>query len=141
MASARQSGPGSTQATEGTRERVRVDEWSATTRFCVDLLQRDGQVLVHLAGELDLATATRAELAVRLALARSCGRLVLDLSELRFCDSSGLRALLHMQDDATAEGRDFVVHRPSPAVRRVLELTGLDQRIIVTADAADPPAT
>ncbi len=71
--------------------------------------------LLIVRGDLDLATAPELSAAVERA-GRSDGKLALDLSEVRFIDSSGLRALLEIE---TAPA----VVSPSPAVRDLLALT------------------
>jgi anti-anti-sigma factor len=76
---------------------------------------------LHVEGELDCATAPRLELRLR-ALAGLGHPVSLDLGEVTFMDSSGLRLLLDTHRQALREGREFEVRRPSPAVRRVIEL-------------------
>lgn len=85
-------------------------------------LQDDPPALL-VRGEIDAAGAP----ALRAALAElrevvGGDAVVLDLSEVTFMDSSGLAALV----DASSGGRRVEVRRPSPIVRRVIEMTGLD---------------
>lgn len=84
----------------------------------------DGTVLA-LAGELDIASAPILEKAVdELDPVDASPRLVLDLSEVTFMDSTGLRALLVARQQAGESGRDLVL-RPGPRqVQRVFELSG-----------------
>jgi anti-anti-sigma factor len=78
---------------------------------------------LRLAGELDLNDADA--LAGRLAVeGEGPGDLTLDVSQLTFIDSTGLRALLRAADSLAGRG-NLVLRSPSPAVRRVLELMGL----------------
>jgi anti-anti-sigma factor len=51
---------------------------------------------------------------------------VLDLAEVTFMDSTGLTALMDARTESDRDGWDFSVRRPSAAVRRVVELAGLD---------------
>jgi anti-anti-sigma factor len=51
---------------------------------------------------------------------------VIDLTELTFMDSSGLRAIHAARRLAIKNGGTLVVSRPQPAVHRMLQLTGLD---------------
>jgi anti-sigma B factor antagonist len=51
---------------------------------------------------------------------------VLDLAAVTFMDSTGLSALMDAQADSARNGWDFSVRRPSDAVRRVVELAGLE---------------
>ncbi len=84
----------------------------------------EGTVLA-LAGELDIASAPTFEQAVaELEPVEDSPRLVLDLSELTFMDSTGLRALLVARQEAGESGRELVL-RPGPRqVQRVFELSG-----------------
>ena len=76
-----------------------------------------------LRGELDLATAGRL-LEIAMTLPRGCD-VRLDVSELHFADSSGIRAMLKVVD-SIGPGTLILV-RPTRSVRRVLELLGIDQ--------------
>ncbi len=51
--------------------------------------------------------------------------LVIDLSGVSFIDSSGISELLRIQKAAQADNRSLRIKDPSPAVHRVLEITGL----------------
>ena len=51
----------------------------------------------------------------------------LDLSGLTFMDSTGARAIMHAHNRAASLGSRVVILSPTPAVRRVLELMGLDR--------------
>jgi anti-anti-sigma factor len=93
---------------------------------------------LSVAGELDLATAD--ELAARLEKeGRGEGDLTLDLAELSFVDSTGIRALIRAADGMAGRGR-LILRDPSPAVRRVLELMGLSHSSagLVVEDAGEP---
>jgi anti-anti-sigma factor len=86
---------------------------------------RDTLVLV---GELDLATAPELEVrAARVAAAED--PLVLDLRELLFIDSTGLRAILKARELCVASGCEFFLVPGPPAVQRLFELTGLLDRL------------
>jgi anti-anti-sigma factor len=47
----------------------------------------------------------------------------MDLGRLTFCDSTGLRGLVHLRSAQTQAGRTFRIVRVHPRVLRVLELT------------------
>jgi len=79
--------------------------------------------VLAVTGELDMSNADTVKAAVAASNAESAGRLVFELSGLRFIDSAGIAALLE-----AAERIDTVVVRsPAPAVRRVIEITGLSE--------------
>jgi anti-anti-sigma factor len=52
---------------------------------------------------------------------------VLDLAEVTFIDSTGLSAVMEAWAESDRNGWEFSLSRPSAAVRRVIELAGLDR--------------
>jgi anti-sigma B factor antagonist/stage II sporulation protein AA (anti-sigma F factor antagonist) len=96
----------------------------------------DGKGL-RLAGELDLATAPRLTEAL-FDFASSEADVHLDLAELSFLDSSGLRAILLLAR-SRADDRSVVLIKPSPAIMRTFEIVGIDQhpRIEIRHPSAD----
>jgi anti-sigma B factor antagonist len=75
----------------------------------------------RLRGELDMATAGDLSELLKTAVERT-DPLVLDLSEVSFMDSSGLRALLEGAG-LPKESGPLVILDPSPQVRRVLDIS------------------
>jgi anti-sigma B factor antagonist len=61
--------------------------------------------------------------------------LVLDLSKVTFIDSAGLARVLGAHRRAKRDKRRFVVVEGTSAVRRLIALTALDQRLELAADA------
>jgi anti-anti-sigma factor len=92
-----------------------------------------------LAGELDLSTA--ASLCVRLDAARRAprSRVLIDLTDLEFCDSSGLRALLHAAREIVASaGRlALVLESGDGPVGRLLAVCGLEEHLPVHRSHSD----
>jgi anti-sigma B factor antagonist len=86
-----------------------------------------GVHVVDVHGELDLATAPR--LAARLDRLRRPGplRVLVDLTGLEFCDSTGLRALLGAAAEVRAAGGRLAISVADGPVLRLLELTGADE--------------
>jgi anti-anti-sigma factor len=89
-----------------------------------------------LQGRLDTATAPAIEGELLQHLNGS--HLVLDMSEVGFVSSAGLRVLLKAAKAAKSSGNGFVLCGLQPAVREVYEISGFDRIIIVhpTRDAA-----
>lgn len=83
-----------------------------------------GEDELALVGELDVAGAERFDRAVAALPARH--QVVLDLSELTFIDSTGLRSLLTAARDL--DERMLVLTRPTPRVLEVLEIAGVLRR-------------
>lgn len=93
----------------------------------------DGHVILALAGELDMASAPTLEGALQDdALARG-EALILDLEELGFIDSTGLRAVLQARQLCRDRGQQFAVTPGSQQVQRVLTITGLAEHLPVVA--------
>ncbi|GII04755.1 STAS domain-containing protein [Planobispora takensis] len=91
-------------------------------------------VVVAVEGELDLFTAPFLRDEVREAIELDGSRLVLDLTELSFMDSSGLSVLIEAWRLATSGGGGVCLAAPQAPVARILRTTGLDRRIKVHPD-------
>ncbi len=90
----------------------------------VSTRERDGQVVVALRGELDVAEA--AQVAASLAVVAASGRTVIaDLAGLEFIDSSGLAALVSARRHARRAGCDLLLAAPQQQVLRMLAITRL----------------
>jgi anti-anti-sigma factor len=82
-------------------------------------------VRVALAGELDLATVAEAEEAIARARRDTPGPLRLDLSEVTFLDSSGLRMVMELDAACRADGCRFSIAPGPRSVQRVFEVAGV----------------
>jgi anti-sigma B factor antagonist len=94
--------------------------------------------VISTSRELDLAAAV--ELCALVDAARRAGhkRLLLDLTRLEFCDSSGLRALIGAAEEVRASAGRMVVVRPvDGAVRRLFALTGADELLPLRSSVDD----
>jgi anti-sigma B factor antagonist len=105
--------------------------------LAIDERDTDGVHVLALVGDLDLTAAPY--LASRLDAARSDGvrRILVDLSDLRFCDSSGLRALVGAARELRIAGGRLTVACPGAGpVARLLDLTGTREALNVYEDVA-----
>ena len=95
-------------------------ELNVSTRF------HDDHTIVTISGEIDLYTAPRlhSELAAVLADGMPA-RVVIDMSGVEFCDSTGMNVLLSAAP-GTRAGRRARDRLPQAAVRKILQVTGLD---------------
>jgi anti-anti-sigma factor len=84
----------------------------------------DGIVCLALHGELDLASAPALESSLLEVEQQAPGRLVIDLGDLQFIDSTGLRLLLQANSRAQQRGSALVLRRGNAAVQRVFDVTG-----------------
>jgi anti-sigma B factor antagonist len=81
--------------------------------------------VIRPAGELDMATASELDQRILSAMRdRRTGHVVVDLDEVEFMDSAGLRMLLTASAVARTNGNRLLLRRPQRAVQRLLEVTG-----------------
>jgi len=99
--------------------------------FCADVSVADGCVVVRLQGELDMATTPALSRALDAALDGRPHALALDLSELTFIDSTGIRVLITGSRRAGGQGCSFVLRAPRRTVLKALRLTGVDRLMVV----------
>jgi anti-sigma B factor antagonist len=89
----------------------------------------DGMHAVNVSGELDQSTAPELRTALSEVLGGESGGVLVDLSDCAFIDSTGLSLLVETKRQLADESRRFGVCCPDPDVRRLLELTGIDQAV------------
>jgi anti-sigma B factor antagonist len=109
----------------------------------VETEERAGELRIVLSGELDVSTAPAVE--GRLLEIEDADdpppHVVIDLRALRFIDSTGLSLLVNTHKRARAAGRGLtIVAGPGPA-RRILETTGLLDRLDVVQEQGDERPT
>ncbi|MDR6978889.1 stage II sporulation protein AA (anti-sigma F factor antagonist) [Streptomyces sp. 3330] len=95
-------------------------------------LPREDVALVTVEGHLDLDTAT--DLQAHLANQLHHGRrhFLIDLSAVPFMDSSGMNIILRVYQEARSLPGSVHVIDPTPAVRRVLDLTGVSLTVPIS---------
>jgi anti-anti-sigma factor len=118
-----------------------VDPGGAEATVRVLLEERtQGRYVISLDGDLDIATApVLAETVNRLMAGTTVGQLLVDLAEVRFLDSSGVRALLQARKAAEERGVTFMVSRPGEFVTEVLRMAAVDHLLGVDSPAVTPP--
>jgi len=99
----------------------------------------DGYVTLLVSGEIDLHTAPSLRDAALAALRQHGATLRIDLCEVPFMDSTGLEVLLATRRRAELEGGSLTLLGPTPAVRRVIEVTGLDKLFPIAPDESGAP--
>jgi len=92
------------------------------------------EVSVTLAGELDVAHASRVERMLR-RLVESGRDASVDASAVAFIDATGVAALVGVRERAESLGRGFVVVSPSASVLRMLELTATEDLLHIPRPA------
>jgi anti-sigma B factor antagonist len=89
---------------------------------------RPGDILV-LSGELDMATAPQLLAALERLTTEGVSRIVLELSGLQFCDSSGLSVFVQAHQALQAEGGALQLRHPSARLSALLATTSLDHEL------------
>jgi anti-anti-sigma factor len=104
--------------------------------FQIEQTQDDGQIVLTLRGELDLATAPDLEEAA-LPVIRGGGRVTIDLRGLEFIDSSGVRVLVAGHAAARLSGGSLTIVRApiDGPVDRVIAIAGITEAL----DMVDEP--
>jgi len=91
-------------------------------------------------GQLDLASGAELELALDTAIRASVGAFVLDLCDLEFLDSSGLRVVLHARAMLARDERALAIVCPAGPVRRLMEVAGVADLLFLFDSRADVDA-
>jgi anti-sigma B factor antagonist len=99
------------------------------TSFDVQRHDDTTNVRLVLSGDLDLYSAPALDDALVAVEGEKWPLMVLDLRELHFVDSAGLRLIMRTQARAKQDGRRLVLVRGGDAVQRVLAVTGLDREL------------
>ena len=92
------------------------------------------QVRIAVEGELDLSSALTFDEEVRRAEERRPRTLVIDLSRLRFLDSTGLRLIMSAQARAKKQGHRLAIVEGTQAVQRIFRLAGVNRRLDIVSE-------
>jgi anti-sigma B factor antagonist len=95
-----------------------------------------GKVLLRPHGEVDIASAPLLESSLRELRETGFDHVLVDLREVTFMDSTGLRMILGWDDVARRDGIDFELVPGPPAVQRLFSITGVRERLRFV----EPPA-
>ena len=89
-----------------------------------------GDAVVAVTGELDMSTAPELSRSLAGVLDQHPQRLTLELGGLQFIDSTGLTLLVRTSKQLKAHEGALELAHPTPPVRRVLEIVGLDGLLV-----------
>ena len=106
------------------------DETNLNEHPVRDVERRDDAVIVRLAGELDLYNAPEMRSALLELCSEQPGRLVVDLGEVDFVDSTALGVLIEARTKL-ANRQSFFLASPGLETHRALTISGLDQHLSV----------
>ena len=93
-----------------------------TSELSTEIVHEPDGVRLILRGELDMNGVLQTERAVKEAADQAGAQLTIDLTELRFMDLFGARALLRVADQSNVPGRKVVIANPRRHVRRLFEM-------------------
>ncbi|HUH80539.1 MAG TPA: STAS domain-containing protein [Solirubrobacteraceae bacterium] len=102
----------------GVIEQLRIDERREPDR-----------VVIALGGELDMASAPLLQRAIEGADLAEGGMVVLDLQDLQFIDSTGLRVILAARKLCSERGQELAITHSSQQVERLLSVTGVAEHL------------
>jgi anti-sigma B factor antagonist len=92
-------------------------------------------IVLALVGEIDLYTAPRLQSELTSALSDGkSAQIVVDMSGVEFCDSTGMNVLLAAHRVATERGGGLALAAPRSSVRKILEVTGLQSVFAIHDD-------
>jgi anti-anti-sigma factor len=112
----------------------------ADDEFSTEVAQEGDATVIHVRGEIDMATCERLRDAIEPHLGPQ-QTIVLDLSGVRFMDSSCVRVLLHARGTLTSDGGSLVLRNPSRAARLLLTTAGVQHLLQADADEHGGPST
>jgi anti-sigma B factor antagonist len=97
-------------------------------------------VTLAVAGEIDMATVGTLRACLN-DLDGSYTRVVIDLTDVTFMDSSGLGLIAGTAQRFGPEGREVIITNPCGHVQRLLEVSGLDHIVRVLDQPSQPDVT
>lgn len=99
--------------------------------------QRSDVAVLKLRGELDSDTAAKLHATLADLLDRPVPRIVVDLADLKFCDSVGLSAFITSKQVISARGGWLSFACPSPFLLNLMETVGLSRYFAIFPDVED----
>jgi anti-sigma B factor antagonist len=107
-------------------------------QLTIEVRQERDRIVLALHGELDLVGAPRLQSEIESHTVDAAAIVVLDLDDVQFIDSAGLRVLLAAHERTVERGRRLALTPGSPQVRRLFSIAGVSGHLhtIASADAA-----
>ena len=115
------------------RELASLDRVCEDGLLTVDVEDEGNQLVVRVSGELDIASAKRLEDELLRAIDSDASAVVLDLGDISFMDSTGLRVLLSAAKLSATSGKPLRIVRVTAPVREVIEVGGLERFLPLAA--------
>ena len=99
----------------------------------IEVQHAPDEVVLHLAGEIDVLTVTELSTLVNEALAEPPARIVLDMAGVTFCDSQGLGTLVVLSRKAQHARVVLALTNVGDFLLRVLDITGLRSALMISS--------
>jgi anti-anti-sigma factor len=97
------------------------------------------ETMIKLAGELDSATCGGLVERFEELLADDPDEIAVDLDDVTFIDSAGLRAIIVIERAARERGLAVAIRSPSGPVAELLQLTGIHEHVVLAPRVDEPP--
>ncbi|MDT5033949.1 MAG: anti-sigma factor antagonist [Actinoplanes sp.] len=91
------------------------------------------EVVIHLAGEIDVLTVSQLSALVNEMLVEPPARIVLDMAGVTFCDSQGLGTLVVLSRKAQHARSVLALANVGDFLLRVLDITGLRSALMISS--------
>ena len=106
--------------------------------FAISVVRSPGEVAVVPVGGVDLASAEILRHQVAKVQAGGIAQIVLDLTDVDFIDSTGLRILLSIRNDAKRNDHALTLVAPARTAQRIFKITGTHGLFDWRADRISP---
>ncbi len=107
----------------------------------LDVSERDGWTVLQIGGEIDIATAPKLREQLLALVNRECYRIVVDLEEVEFIDSTGLGVLIGARKRVGLQDGAMTLVCTEARIIKVFEITGLDKVFEIHATLAEAVAS
>jgi anti-sigma B factor antagonist len=97
----------------------------------------NGVTVYRISGKLDASTSGHLEAAIRSSISGESPRIILDMREVTFITSAGLRLVAMTATRAAAAHGGFAIFGLQPAINEVFEICGLQEMIPIASDETE----
>jgi len=116
---------------------VTSDAQFEVAQFEVAVPEQPGVAVLKVRGEIDVASAPDFRASLSDVIGGGPQLVIVDMSEVSFMDSTGLGVLISAEKQIRHAGMDLRLVVTHPQIRKLLELTGLDDVFTVVSSAHD----
>ncbi|MCE5324604.1 STAS domain-containing protein [bacterium] len=106
--------------------------------FDISLARNEHSQIIRMSGEIDFAALIDLDPVLSKIIDDGEGELLMDMAEVTFIDSEGIRLLLNTFNKASQKNRKAQIIKCSPQVMRVLKLAGISEILCIHIEKAPP---